>query len=141
MRILITGSRDWDDEDAIRCALRDAYVGAGAPKMAVLVSGGCPTGADAIAERTWETSARVPGRGGLSVERHPAQWTVHDAGCPNWHRTQSVCKWAGFRRNQEMVDAGADLCLAFIKGGSKGASMTARLAEQAGIPTTRIEQA
>jgi len=39
-----------------------------------------------------------------------------------------------------MVAAGADLCLAFIHNGARGASHCAALAEQAGIPTIRIRR-
>ncbi|WP_223885186.1 hypothetical protein [Nocardia colli] len=34
-----------------------------------------------------------------------------------------------------MVRAGADLCVAFIRNDSAGATHTARMAQQAGIPT------
>ena len=109
--MLVTGSRTWTDETAIAAALRQHWDGA-----AVLVSGACPRGADAIAERLWTTW-------GGQVERHPADWASG--------------RDAGMRRNAAMVTAGADICLAFIRDHSPGASHTARLAEHAGIPVRR----
>ena len=44
---------------------------------------------------------------------------------------------AGFQHNAAMVAAGATVCLAFIRNGSRGASHTTALAEAAGIPTRR----
>ena len=121
MRILITGSRDWADEDRIWDALSEQYhcwehEDCGDPY--VVVSGACPTGADAMCE----AAAALMG---WTVERHPAEWDKYGRG-------------AGFRRNAEMVGLGADVCLAFIKNGSKGASHTADLAEKAGIPVRRF---
>lgn len=111
MRILVTGSRDWDDDDLIWDTLMEYHRKEENP---ILVSGACPTGADAIAEEIaavfeWE------------IERHPADW-------------KNYGKAAGFVRNKEMVDLGADVCLAFIKNHSKGATMTAGLAMDASMP-------
>jgi hypothetical protein len=115
-RILVTGSRDWDDQGAISMALAAQ---ARQRPLATLVSGACPTGADRLCEDWWKIF-------GGTIERHPADWSTHG-------------KRAGFVRNWEMVNLGADVCLAFIRGGSKGASMTADLAERAGIATRRFE--
>lgn len=114
MRVLITGSRDWEDEDQVFNILTALGLGEGD----TLVSGACPTGADKMCEDVAEFL-------GADVERHPAQWNTYG-------------KSAGFRRNQEMVDMGADVCVAFIRNGSNGASMTANAAEQAEITTLRI---
>lgn len=114
-RILITGSRDWTNVDGIAFVLQQAWINAGQPDDAVLVSGSCRTGADAIAEEIWD-------RQGFAIESHPADW--HTDG-----------KRAGFVRNAHMVSLGADMCFAFIKNNSKGATMTAELAQKAGIPT------
>jgi Bifunctional DNA primase/polymerase, N-terminal/YspA, cpYpsA-related SLOG family len=112
-RVLVTGSRTWTSEHTIAAALREHR----APG-AVLVSGACPRGADAIAERLWTSW-------GGKVERHPADWATG----PD----------AGPARNAAMVAAGADVCLAFIRDGSAGASHTARLADLAGIPVRRYD--
>jgi hypothetical protein len=115
IRILITGSRTWTDVSTIISAItevvREHHV---KQEDAVIVHGDCPRGADAIAgalARLWK----------ITEEPHPADW--------------SKGKPAGFIRNKEMVDLGADVCLAFIQDNSKGASMAANLAQKAGIPT------
>lgn len=112
-RVLITGSRDWDRPDIIAYALGLAL---GEIGPFVLVHGDA-RGADRMAAELHESY-------GFTSEPHPANW-------------ESLGKRAGFVRNAEMVDSGADLCLAFIKDNSKGASMCANLAEKAGIPTRR----
>lgn len=114
-RILITGSRTWNDWATIRRVLRASY-----RPGAILVSGACPKGADAMCERAW---AQMGGR----LERHPADWERHGL-------------QAGHVRNREMVLLGADECLAFIRDRSPGATATAALAERAGIPVARYER-
>lgn len=112
-RVLITGSRTWTHARVILDALAEVW-GDG---DAVLVSGACPQGADAIAEMFWR-------RWGGRIERHRADWRRHGRG-------------AGFRRNGEMVAAGADVCLAFIRDHSRGATHTGDLADRAGIEVRR----
>ena len=137
MRILVTGSRDWDDRDFLIHRLMEqdpcaehGECGFECPRITI-IHGDCPTGADSLADEF----ARLRG---VAVERHPAEWGKHTVDCPEWHLPMPVCKSAGFRRNAEMVALGADVCLAFIKNGSKGATMTADLAEKAGIPVKRF---
>lgn len=115
MRVLITGSRDWEDWSFIWQRLNKTFP---AGENNILVSGACPTGADKICE-DWALT-----QPDINIERHPAEWAKYG-------------KRAGFIRNSHMVERGADICLAFIKNESKGATMTANLAEKAGIPTRR----
>ena len=114
-RVLVTGSRDWIDEAPILRGLLDQIRPDGT--TLTLVHGACRTGADRIAHRLATAM-------GWAVEAWPADWQRHGKG-------------AGPRRNAAMVKAGADICLAYIKGGSPGATHCARLAEKAGIPTWR----
>ncbi|MCZ7413129.1 SLOG family protein [Streptomyces sp. WMMC897] len=120
-RALVTGSRDWDDATAIAAALEQVLVDAG-PRPVVVVHGACPRGADTLADHyaRW-----LRGQGcAIGIEQHPARWRIDG-------------RQAGFIRNAAMVRLGADVCLAFIRDGSRGASHTAGLAEAAGIPTRR----
>lgn len=124
-RLLITGSRTWGtDTDAqgnltpaaiqewewLREKIEYAYR---EHPDTVLVSGACPKGADFLAEHVWTSL-------GGTVERHPADW-------------DGKGKQAGFIRNMDMAWLGADLCVAFIKNGSRGASHMVDEAARAGI--------
>jgi hypothetical protein len=117
VRILITGSRTWDDEALIWASMRRVIEAYPLGEQVTVVHGDAP-GADSIA-------ARCAIRDGHIVEAHPADWDRYS-------------KRAGFIRNAEMVKLGADICLAFIHNNSKGATMTADLAIKAGIPTRRF---
>lgn len=118
-RILFTGSRTFDRDDAIWGALDilvESALAAGYDHV-VLVHGACPDGGDAHAD-AWYRAKR--GEMPLGVERTPAHWAIYG-------------KKAGFLRNKAMVERGADVCLAAIRDHSAGASVCAELAERAGI--------
>ena len=117
IRILVTGSRTWTNRNLLGMELIQAAVELAGNTDApiTLVSGACPRGADRIAEMHAEGW-------GWTVERHPADWDAHR-------------KAAGYIRNQQMVDLGADICLAFVRDGSHGATHCGQAAERAGIPT------
>lgn len=117
-RILVTGSRDWEDIGRLAFFLGEAIGAYSMVDDVVVVHGHCPRGADAMADRL----CRVYD---IPVERHPADWNTYG---PK----------AGFIRNSEMVALGADVCLAFIRNDSRGARMTADLAEASGIRTVRF---
>lgn len=115
MRILVTGSRDWTLRTVVRAALL-GHAWIGRAVRPVLIHGGA-RGADTIAA---EEFVELFGHRG-SVEVFPADWERYG-------------KAAGYRRNAEMVKAGADVCLAFPLGESRGTRMCMKLAEEAGIP-------
>lgn len=128
MRILVTGSRDWPEEDRhlVTDALKDitdsfeeATAGNGKPWNPTLVVGDCLTGVDLYAFVFW-SSRRWP------IEMRKAEW-------------QTYGKSAGPRRNQEMVDSGVSFCVGFAKGESRGTRGCVRFAQEAGIPTILYE--
>lgn len=123
-RILITGSRTWTNLIEIEEAmikgyndLRDAGLVPDGERVTIVHGGAL--GADMLAGMVARELRHL-----FDEEVHPAQWAVYG-------------KRAGFLRNKEMVDAGADLCLAFIRNDSKGATMCAALADDASIPVRR----
>ena len=127
-RVLVTGSRDWDNERLICESLTKLLLGAGAGGAErFIVVHGDARGADRIASnwvRYHRPQGIAPGTA-VSEERHPAEW-------------DRFGKRAGLIRNQVMVEGGAEMCLAFIRNGSPGATHCAGLAEKAGIPTRRF---
>lgn len=108
-RILITGSRDWDDLERMIEVLAPFDDIAGPKRL----NHGGARGADQMA-------GYIALSMGWDVEVYPADWDKHG-------------KAAGHIRNQQMVDLGADVCLAFPKGESKGTRNCMKRAEKAGI--------
>lgn len=122
-RILVTGSREYEDYASVLQAIKDAITAMPVPGDAlpsVTVVHGGYGGADTLADR----AARALG---LFVEAHPADWGRYG-------------KRAGYIRNAAMVRLGADICLAFYVPGAenRGTSMCANLAATAGIPVTKV---
>lgn len=115
-RILITGSRHWNDEPTIKRALMDAIWDLGTlPVNITVVHGACHLGgADTIA-------AEIAEGFGMKVEAHPAE---------RGPRGEVL----GPKRNAHMVSLGADLCLAFPDAKSRGTIDCMRKAANAGIP-------
>src|SRR4051812_20252077 len=120
-RILVTGSREcsFDDILKIETIINDVIIElrGTAPEPVgdiTVVDGECETGVDRAVKLHCA-------RQHLTHEPHPADWHTHHSA-------------AGPIRNQEMVDLGADLCLAFPRRTSRGTWDCIRKAADAGIP-------
>ena len=108
--MIVCGSREWQDREAIANRLFDL------PTFTVIVHGAAK-GADRIAA---EEGAKL----GLLIETHAVE---HEDYAHYGNR-------AYFLRNERMAKLGADLCLAFWDGRSRGTSMMVDLADKYGIP-------
>ena len=122
-RVLVTGSREFTDYATVCMEIGGVLrhlIATVRPVPKIVVVHGAARGADELADR----AARAFG---MATEPHPADWDAFGKG-------------AGYRRNAEMVKAGADVCLAFFQQGAanRGTSHCVRLAEAAGIRTRRI---
>ena len=137
-RVLVTGSRDWNDRKAVWLAIFSEYLDANSSDEFVVVHGDCPTGADRLAREWCEKNQNA-----VTEERHSANWDrACDESCYHKPRTKNgrpYCPMAGHLRNQEMVDLGADVCLAFPLSDSRGTRDCMKRAEAAGIPVVVFE--
>lgn len=128
IRVLVTGSRSLDDRAAVWGALDRVAVEH--PSARVVVVHGAASGADKLAAE-W-----VANVGGVD-EPHPPDYGTHGAIAP-------------LIRNEEMVNAGADLCLTFIDEcpcphrrkphGTHGSVHCATKAAEAGIPVRHVQR-
>jgi hypothetical protein len=107
-RVIVCGGRDYDDLLRVVQALT-------LPIGTIIIHGGC-RGADLLCAKVWESW-------GEKTEVHKPAWD--DKGSA-----------AGPIRNQEMVDAGARLCIAFP--GGKGTADCVARCEKAGIQVRKV---
>ena len=113
MRVIVCGSRGWEDRTVI--AERISRL----PSGSIIVHGAA-RGADEIA-------AKAALLFGHEVEPHPADWVMYG-------------KRAGYVRNRDMATHGADLCLAFWDGDSPGTRQMIGVCREKGIHVEIILQ-
>jgi len=115
MRVLVCGSRDWDDRSAILRELQKL------PPDTEIIHGAA-VGADSIA-------GEIATDLGLAVRSFPAEWNRHG-------------RAAGPIRNNRMLKENPDLVLAFTKNllRSRGTADMVRRAESAGVETAIFEE-
>lgn len=123
MRVLVTGSRDWTGiyaQSKIYMVLNMLLAFCEVLGQQLTIVHGDGPGAD----QTIDAWAVRREDSGVTVERHPANWTVG--------------AYAGPLRNAHMISLGADMCIGFLKNSSKGASNTLAQARAHMIPTFTV---
>lgn len=108
MRVIVTGSRSWTGQwgiNKIYEVLDSVLNMADTMEQGFeLIHGACPTGADEIAN-SWAQVSEVADK--VMITTWPAAWDLYG-------------KAAGPVRNEQMMTAGGDLCLAFLRANSSG---------------------
>lgn len=121
--VVVTGSREWKDEETVRASLRRLLNKPGLqetyPPHRLLIIHGDARGLDRLAGQRAEAL-------GMNVLSLPAPWG-------QWGKA------AGVLRNQAMIDLKPDLVLGFPIGKSTGTRDCLRRAQQANIPTIVVE--
>ena len=116
MRVLVCGGRDYTNEDVVFWHI-DNLLDMG--RSLTIIEGGA-RGADALAARFADRNHLQCGH-----EQYKANWTKYG-------------KAAGGIRNQEMLDSGVDLVLAFP--GGRGTADMVRRAKAAGVEVREITE-
>jgi hypothetical protein len=113
LRVIVCGSRNWLGLHKIKERLKHL------PPETIIISGHCK-GADMLGE--WAAKDL-----GFTAEVYPADWRTHGYA-------------AGPLRNQQMLDTGADLVIAFHNNiaASKGTKDMLSRAVKAGVPIELI---
>jgi hypothetical protein len=121
-RVLICGSREWRDAEAIWRTLFGLHREAVSSNRKLIVISGGAKGADTLAH-TWAEFGIKQGFSHLETEYYPADWATHG-------------KAAGVIRNHQMLTEGKpELVYAFrINGESRGTDNMVSQAQHAGIP-------
>lgn len=113
MRVVMCGSREYDDGAMVRQAFNElSFL---VDWRDLIIVHGAARGADALADRFAKDH-------GIAVEPHPAQWEL-------------LGRAAGPIRNIEMLDSGVDLLIAF--GTGKGTEHIVGHARACGIQVER----
>lgn len=128
MKVLVCGSRDWKDKAAVKREIMKL------PEGTIVIHGGCPTGADAMADE-------IARRRGLPVRVYPADWEGEK------ERTGSAAA-AGPKRNAQMIRSEhvqgdpVAFCLAFALDllRSRGTKDCSDRAKKAGIKVIPISK-
>jgi hypothetical protein len=126
MRVIVTGSRNWVGQwgiNKIYEVLDSVLNMADTMEQGFeLIHGACPTGADEIAN-SWAQVSEVADK--VMITTWPAQWDIYG-------------KPAGPVRNEQMMAAGGDLCVVFLRNNSSGTLDAIGKARRRGIWTVVI---
>lgn len=114
-RILVTGSRNWQQPNRIYKVLDEFVSGITNVNRMISIVHGNSGNVDLIADSYAQHQ-------GWKTEKYNAQWAQYG-------------RAAGPIRNSQMVQTKPDICLAFIKDHSKGATNCAELSNNADIVT------
>lgn len=117
----MSGNRAWKQGMVVFRALTELYMKHGAFH---LMHGDCSTGADSQAEHWYEVAGQHLG---CTREKFKAAWDTRG-------------RAAGPERNIRMVQAGADLLLAFPLSPGTGTQQTIDLAKRAGIKVIQYQE-
>jgi len=136
IRVLVTGGRDYTDRDTVArvlAHLADNYIFGVEPEDIVLVHGDCKRyledGSLDLDRSTDQLAAQEAADLGWQTEPHP----VLDLHYRRWGKA------APLRRNQAMVDTGANYCVVFP--GGNGTAHCKRAALDARIPVIDVQEA